>query len=107
MREALAAIVGKNFVLLDDAARLAYGTDALKRGRAADAVVLPATTAEVSAIARWCHETRTPLVPRGGGTGYTGGSVPTHGGVVISLERMNRILEIDEGNLIAIVQPNV
>ena len=48
-----------------------------------------------------------PFVPRGGGTGYTGGSVPTHGGVVISLERMNRILEIDEANLIAIVEPNV
>src|SRR5262245_10448469 len=47
------------------------------------------------------------MVPRGGGTGYTGGSVPTHGGVVISLERMNRILEIDEANLIAIVEPNV
>ena len=47
------------------------------------------------------------MVPRGGGTGYTGGAVPTRGGVVISLERMNRILEIDEANLIAIVEPNV
>ena len=47
------------------------------------------------------------MVPRGGGTGYTGGSVPTRGGVVISLERMNRILEIDEANLIAVVEPNV
>jgi glycolate oxidase len=46
-------------------------------------------------------------VARGGGTGYTGGSVPTHGGVVLSLERMNRILEIDEANLLAVVQPNV
>jgi glycolate oxidase len=46
-------------------------------------------------------------VPRGAGTGYTGGAVPLHGGVVISLERMNRILEIDEANLVAIVEPNV
>jgi glycolate oxidase len=61
----------------------------------------------VQAIARVCHETRTPLVPRGGGTGYTGGAVPVHGGVVISMELMNRILEIDEGNLLAIVEPNV
>ena len=48
-----------------------------------------------------------PLVPRGGGTGYTGGAVPTRGGVVLSLERLNRILEIDESNLLAVVQPNV
>ena len=48
-----------------------------------------------------------PLVPRGAGTGYTGGAVPMHGGVVISLERMNRILEIDEANLLAVVEPNV
>ena len=47
------------------------------------------------------------IVPRGAGTGYTGGAVPTRGGVVISLERMNRILEIDEANLLAVVEPNV
>ena len=48
-----------------------------------------------------------PLVPRGAGSGYTGGAVPIRGGVVLSLERMNRILEIDEANLLAIVEPNV
>jgi len=47
------------------------------------------------------------MVPRGAGTGYTGGAVPSRGGAVISLERMNRILEIDEANLIAVVEPNV
>ena len=46
-------------------------------------------------------------MPRGGGSGYTGGSVPVLGGVVIALERMNRILEIDEPNLLAVVEPNV
>jgi hypothetical protein len=54
-----------------------------------------------------CFDTHTPLVPRGAGTGYTGGAVPVHGGVVISLERLNRILDIDEGNLLAVVEPNV
>ena len=54
-----------------------------------------------------CHELRVPLVVRGGGTGYTGGAVPTRGGIVLSLERLNRILEIDEVNLLARVQPNV
>ena len=48
-----------------------------------------------------------PIVARGAGTGYTGGAVPTRGGVVLSLERMNRILEIDQVNLLARVQPNV
>jgi glycolate oxidase len=99
--------VGSEHVRVDDATRTAYGVDALKQGHPADAVVTPANTAEVSAIARVCHETRTPLVPRGAGTGYTGGAVPSHGGVVISLERMNRILEIDEESLLAIVEPHV
>lgn len=103
----LRAIVGDEFVRTDDEARWQYGTDALKRGAKADVVVLPANTAEVAAIARHCHDTYTPLVPRGGGTGYTGGSVPVRGGVVISLERLNRILEIDRANMLAIVEPNV
>src|SRR5262245_6994586 len=73
----------------------------------ADAVVCPADTAQVAAIAQLCNTRRIPLVPRGAGSGYTGGSVPSHGGVVISLERLNRVLEIDEANLLAVVEPNV
>jgi glycolate oxidase len=104
---ALGAIAGAAFVRTDEAARRDYGVDALKQGSLADVVVLPGTTAEIAAIARLCNETRTPLVPRGGGTGFSGGAVPVRGGVVLSLERLNRILEIDEGNLLAVVQPNV
>ncbi len=105
--DALRAIVGAEFVRTDAAARETYGADALKIGHPPDVVVIPGNTAEVAAIAKFCHESRTPLVPRGGGTGYTGGSVPVRGGVVLSLERLNRILEIDEGNLLAVVEPNV
>ena len=105
--DALAACVGAAFVKTDPESRAAYGTDALKRGAPADLVVLPATTAEVADIVRICAGRRIPMVPRGGGTGYTGGSVPTQGGIVVSLERMNRILEIDEANLVAVVEPNV
>ena len=94
-------------MLQDDASLDAYGADALKQGSRADVVAIPGSTAEISAIARLCHDERVPLVVRGGGTGYTGGSVPTRGGVVVSLERLNRILEIDEVNLLARVQPNV
>ena len=103
----LRAAVGAEFVRTDTDSRNAYGTDALKRGAPADAVVFPANTAEVAAVAKLCNERRVPLVPRGAGSGYTGGSVPTRGGVVLPLERMNRILEIDEANLLAIVEPNV
>jgi glycolate oxidase len=69
--------------------------------------VVPASTSEIAAIARLCNERGIPLVVRGAGTGYTGGAVPTSGGIVLSMARLNRILEIDELNLIAVVEPNV
>jgi len=99
--------LGSQYVRTDDESRASYGTDALKRGHPADLVVLPGNTQEVAAIVRLCAAHGTPIVPRGGGTGYTGGAVPIRGGIVISLERMNRILEIDEANLVAVVEPNV
>jgi glycolate oxidase len=70
-------------------------------------VVVPDSTSEISGIARLCNEHRIPLVVRGAGTGYTGGAVPTSGGVVLSMARLNRILDIDELNLVAVVEPNV
>ena len=112
----LQAIVSEPYLKLDDASRGTYGadalkrgggTDALKRGRQPEAVVMPANTGEVAAVVELCARHRVPIVPRGGGTGYTGGAVPLQGGVVISLERMNRILEIDEANLVAVVEPHV
>jgi glycolate oxidase len=106
-RDGLVDIVGSAFVRDDEATRVKYGTDALKRGHPADAVVLPANTGEIAAIARLCHGARVPLVARGAGTGYTGGAVPLHGGVVLSLERLNRVLEIDVPNLLAVVEPGV
>ena len=103
----LQSLVGSQWVRTDAAARQAYGVDALGRGATADVVVLPANTHEVASVVRLCHETRTPIVPRGGGTGFSGGAVPVRGGVVLSLERLNRILEIDSANLLAVVEPNV
>lgn len=85
----------------------AYAADALGRAHLPDVVARPGTTGEVAAVARLCNRYRVPLVVRGAGTGYTGGAVPTRGGVVLSMERMNRILQIDEANLLAIVEPNV
>jgi glycolate oxidase len=104
---ALIAVVGADHVLTDDESRDRYGRDALQIGHAADVVLRPADTAEIAATARLCDNARVPMVVRGAGTGYTGGAVPVRGGVVISMERLDRILEIDEENLLAVVQPHV
>ena len=99
--------VGAEHVRVDVASLDAYGQDALGKGHPPDLVLVPATTQEIAAIARLCNEHRVPLIVRGAGTGYTGGAVPTHGGVVVSMERLNRILDIDQTNLLAVVEPHV
>jgi glycolate dehydrogenase FAD-linked subunit len=104
---ALTDVVGAANVRTAEADREKYGTDALQIGHPADLVLIPGTTEEIAAIARRCNEHRVPLVVRGAGTGYTGGAVPIRGGVLLSMERLNRIIEIDEANLLAVVQPNV
>jgi glycolate oxidase len=106
-RAQLSACVGPELIRADESARASYAADALGQGHLPDLVVLPGSTKEISEIARLCNEHRVPLVVRGAGTGYTGGAVPTHGGIVVSMERLNRILEIDEANLLAVVEPNV
>lgn len=107
LHASLVAVVGEAWARTDGPSLERYGVDALMRGHPADLVLLPATTEEVSGIARLCHEHRTPLTVRGAGTGYTGGAVPVRGGVLLSMERFDRILEIDERNHLAIVQANV
>jgi glycolate oxidase len=106
-RESIVRAVGDGNVRDDDISRAAYAADALGQGHLPDLVVLPRTTAEIAQLAGLCTNDGVPLVVRGAGTGYTGGAVPIRGGVVLSLERMNRILEIDEVNLLAVVEPNV
>jgi len=92
---------------LDQATLSSYGVDALGKGHPPDVVVIPANTEQIASITRLCNAERVPLVVRGAGTGFTGGAVPTCGGVLLSMERLNRILEIDELNLLAVVEPNV
>ena len=103
----LAECVGADHVRADERSLAAYAADALGQGSRPDVVVVPGSTAEIAGIARLCNGQRVPLVVRGAGTGYTGGAVPTRGGVVLSMERLNRILVIDELNLLAVVQPHV
>src|SRR5215208_2986021 len=100
-------IVGSDYIRSDSQSLETYGVDALGKGHPPDLVVIPADTGAVAAIARLCNGQRVPLVVRGAGSGFTGGAVPTCGGVLLSMERFNRILEIDELNLLAVVEPNV
>src|SRR5947208_16091220 len=72
-----------------------------------DAVALPRSTKSVSAILRYAHRHGIPVTPRGAGHGYVGGCVPLRGGIVLSLERMNRIHEINAEDFVAVVQPGV
>jgi len=71
------------------------------------AVLLPSTTEQVQAIVRVCHRERIPFVARGSGTGLSGGALPVENGIVISLARMNRILEVDLPNARVVVEPGV
>lgn len=72
-----------------------------------EAVVFPQSAREIAAILKTANEYNFPVVPRGAGTGMTGGSLPIHGGLVLVTSRMNRILEIDQDNMIAVVEPGV
>ncbi len=72
-----------------------------------DAVALPRSTRSVSTILRFANEHKIPVTPRGAGHGYVGGCVPIQGGVVLSLERMNRIRDINAADFVAVVQPGV
>ena len=100
-------VVGADWVQLNKSSLSFYSQDALGVGSLPDLVVIPGSTKEIASIARLCNQEGVPLVVRGGGTGYTGGAVPTHGGMLLSMERFNRILEIDEASLLAVVEPNV
>lgn len=87
--------------------RLAYGRDDSRRQGEPVAVALPGTREQVVAIVQACREHRIAITPRGAGTGTTGAAVPDAGTLVLSLERMNRILRIDPGQRLAVVEPGV
>src|SRR5688572_18243035 len=72
-----------------------------------EVVVKPSSATEISTILQICNKSLIPVTPRGAGTGLSGGALPVHGGIVISMERFNKILEIDERNLQATVEPGV
>ncbi len=106
--ERLRALVGAEHVFADREAMEIYSHDETEDLQFwPEVVVRPANVAEVAAVLKLCHDDRLPVTPRGAGTGLSGGALAVHGGVMLSIGRLNRILEIDEENLMATVEPGV
>ncbi|MGJ3233417.1 FAD-binding oxidoreductase [Marivirga sp.] len=104
----LVSIVGAKNAFLQDEDKYKYSHDHTEDySFMPDVVLKPSTPEEISAIMRKCNEHLIPVTPRGGGTGLSGGALPTKKGVVISMEKFNNILSIDELNLQATVEPGV
>ena len=111
MIERLAAIVGKEWVITDRAGKGVYELDASDESivgiHTPDVVVLPKSTQEISRIVKLANALETPVVVRGAGTGLAGGTITTRGGILIVVARMNQILEVNEVDRYAIVEPGL
>lgn len=107
----LERIIGVPHVIFGDADRMVdYSHDEVSGAEYAhmpEVVVKPSTAAEISEIMKLANRERVPVTPRGAGSGLSGGAVPVFGGILLSVERMNHILEIDRENLVAVVEPGV
>lgn len=100
-------IVGAEYVSTADSDRLCYSYDATQRRHRPDAVVWPGNTEQVSLLLKMANAEGIPVYPRGAGSGFTGGSLPIHGGLALVMTRLNAILRIDQENLVAVVEPGV
>jgi glycolate oxidase len=108
LRRELETIVGAGGVLSDPEELLVYESDGLTLFRAlADFVVFPTSVEQVAAVVRLANRESIPFVARGAGTGLSGGCLPAEGGLVISMMRMNRVLEVDYDNQLAVVEPGL
>jgi len=101
-------IVGDENIYEDKAHLIAYSYDATREHFEPDAVLFPRHEQDISDILKYCNENQIILVPRGAGSGFTGGAIPSEGGIVLAFERhMNKILDIDMENMVVVVQPGV
>ncbi len=103
----IGAIVDAGDLLTERADCLTYGYDNSRRQAIPDLVVFPRSTHQVQQLLQVCNEFHVPVLARGRGTGTTGATVPEDGGLVMSFERMNRIIKIDPDNRVMVVQPGV
>ncbi len=103
-----ASVVGDINIYTDKAHLIAYSYDATREHFEPDAVVFPREEEDISKILKYCNEHQIIVVPRGAGSGFTGGALPSSGGIILGFEKhMNKILEIDMKNMVAVVQPGV
>ena len=106
--KAFEEITGEKYVFVDEESLNTYAHDETENLHYPPEVVLkPRTAGEISAILKICNREKIPVTPRGAGTGLSGGALPHLGGVLLSTERMNSILEIDERNLQVTTEPGV
>lgn len=106
--DAFRKIVGDRFVFVDEESLTDYGHDETENlSFPPEVVIKPRTAEEISAILKICNKEKIPVTPRGAGTGLSGGALPHLGGVLLSTERMNSILDIDERNLQVTTEPGV
>ena len=103
----LSALLGARYVLHTPYDLMLYEYDASIDRSTPDIVVMPASTEDVVAIVKIAARHKVPIVPRGAGTGLSGGAIPIYGGIVMVFSRMNRVLEVDYDNLRAVVQPGL
>ncbi|OKY77044.1 MAG: glycolate oxidase subunit GlcD [Desulfobulbaceae bacterium DB1] len=103
----LRAIVGQDQLTTTAEDLLCYSYDGTGREFPPEAVAFPGDAAQISAIMKLANATPFAVVPRGAGSGMTGGALPVAGGLVLAMSRLNRILEIDEENQVAVVEPGV
>ena len=101
-------LLGEDNAYFDEAHKIAYCYDATRKRYAPDGVVFPKDESDVSEILKYCNEHKITIIPRGAGSGFTGGALASSGGIIMALEKhMNKILEIDLENMVAVVQPGV
>jgi glycolate oxidase len=106
--KAFTNIVGDDNIYDDKAHMIAYSYDATRTRYEPDAVIFPRHEEDVSAILKYCNDNLIIITPRGAGSGFTGGALPANGGIILAMEKhMNKILEIDTENMVAVVQPGV
>ncbi len=106
----LRGILGAGNVIFDRERMEAYShdeTSAAEYGHMPEAVVTPVSTAQVAEVVRLANRRRIPITPRGAGSGLSGGAIPVFGGIVVSLEKMNRVLEIDYANMTMTVETGI
>jgi glycolate oxidase len=104
----LRRIVPADAVIDAEAGRRVYESDGLTAYRALPLLaVLPETTAQVSAVLRYCHANGIKVVPRGAGTSLSGGALPLEDGIILGMAKFNRVVEVDYANRCAVVQPGV